>query len=260
VDLFAPGMTAALALLGMRVTGLLLVAPAFSARNVPTPLRAGLTILLTVLLAPIAHQRATASGLALVITPAAMLGEALVGVVIGVGAAILVGAASVAGEAAGMQAGLSGAAIFDPLGGHDSTALQQFFTLFATVIMFAVNGHLVMLEALATSVQRLPLGATLHTADGLRALVLQGDALFSLGLQFAAPAIAAAVLANTVLAVLGRAAPQLNLLSVAFPLQIGVGLITLALAVPFIGMLLGDWWLSFGSRSGQLLGILARGQ
>ncbi|HET9454521.1 MAG TPA: flagellar biosynthetic protein FliR [Gemmatimonadaceae bacterium] len=259
-DLFAPGAGNALALLGMRVTGLLLVAPAFSARNVPMPLRAGMTILFTALLAPVAYEAAGARGTSLELTVGAFLGEALIGFTIGLGAAILVGAAGFAGEIAGTQAGLSGAAIFDPLGGHDSTALQQFFGLFATVILFAVNGHLVMLDALATSVQRLPLGSALHTAAGLHALALRGGTLFALGLQFAAPAIAAIVLANTALAVLGRAAPQLNVLSVAFPLQIGIGLLTLGLAIPFLGMVVGDWWLSFGGRTGELLGILARGR
>ena len=52
--------------------------------------------------------------------------------------------------------------------------------------------------------------------------------LFGLGLQFAAPVVAAVLVANTALAILSRAAPQLNVLSVAFPIQIGIGLVALA--------------------------------
>ena len=59
----------------------------------------------------------------------------------------------------------------------------------------------------------------------MQAMVRSARVLFALGLQFAAPVIAAVLVANTALAVLSRAAPQLNILSVAFPVQIGIGLV-----------------------------------
>jgi flagellar biosynthesis protein FliR len=103
-DLFAPGSAPALALFGARVSGLVLVAPVFSARLVPVSVRTALVILLTVLLQPVAMTHLTAAP---ALTPTSLLSETLVGFAIGMGAAIFVGAAEAAGELLAIQIGLS---------------------------------------------------------------------------------------------------------------------------------------------------------
>jgi flagellar biosynthetic protein FliR len=97
-----------------------------------------------------------------------------------------------------------------------------------------------MIDAVAKSVHAIPIGSGLHAA-GLQAMVRSASVLFALGLQFAAPVIAAVLVANTALAVLSRAAPQLNILSVAFPIQIGIGLFALAASIPFVGAFYHGW-------------------
>jgi flagellar biosynthetic protein FliR len=158
----------------------------------------------------------------------------LIGLVIGLGAAVLVGAAESAGELLSAQVGLSGAAVMDPLSQQQSTALGQFMHLFALSLLLAANGHLVMLDALAVSLRQLPLGASLHTAEGLAEAVGSGAHLFALGFRFAAPVVAVVLIANVALAVLSRAAPQLNILQLAFPVQILVGLSALVVSVPVV--------------------------
>src|SRR5574338_608877 len=107
-DLFAPGSAQVLALFGARVSGLVLVAPVFSARTVPVMVRTALVVVLTVLLQPVAMSHLTMPP---ALTPAAFLSETLVGFAIGMGAAIIVGAAEAAGELLAVQIGLSGAAV-----------------------------------------------------------------------------------------------------------------------------------------------------
>ena len=68
-----------------------------------------------------------------------------------------------------------------------------------------------------------------------------GSGLFAAGLRFAGPVVAAVLVANTALALLGRAAPSLNVLSVAFPVQIAVGLFALAAALPFLAPAFAGW-------------------
>ena len=60
-------------------------------------------------------------------------------------------------------------------------------------------------------------------------------------MQFAAPVIAAILVTNIALAVLGRAAPQLQIMSVAFPIQIGIGLLTFAGSLGLVVHALSDW-------------------
>jgi flagellar biosynthetic protein FliR len=90
-------------------------------------------------------------------------------------------------------------------------------------------------------------------------MVQSADVLFSLGLQFAAPVVASVLVANTALAILSRAAPQLNILSVAFPIQIGIGMVALSATVPFIGAFYHGWSGVYNNTLDHVFGALARG-
>ena len=241
-DIFASGGPTVLALFGARVSGVVMVAPVFSARPVPAKVKSGLIVLLTMLMVPMAQAQIVSPP---ALTPVAILGEALVGFAIGLGAAILVGAAESAGELLSIQIGLSGSAIVDPLSLQQSTALGQFVHLFAIVLVLSLDGHLVMLDSLAVSAERIPVGASLDLAAGARGMASLGGTLFALGLQFAAPVIAVVLIANVALAVLSRAAPQLQILQLAFPIQIMIGLGTLVATLPFIATWFLGWEASY---------------
>jgi flagellar biosynthesis protein FliR len=255
IDLFAPGSPQTLVLLAARVGGLIAVAPVFSTKSVPVMVRTGLVILLTALLQPMALAQATSVPQ---ISPETFVGETLVGFSLGLGAALLVGAASLAGDLMGIQIGLSGAAVLDPINNSSENVLGTFGNLFAITLLLAVDAHLVMIDAIARSVHLIPIGSGIH-ADGMLALVRTGSVLFGLGLQFAAPVIAAVLVANTALAILGRAAPQLNILSVAFPIQIGVGLFALGASVPFIGAFYHGWSGVYNNTLDHVFSALVRG-
>jgi flagellar biosynthetic protein FliR len=237
-DLFAPGSAPVLALFGARVGGLVLVAPVFSAKVVPVTLRTAVLVLITVLLAPVAMTQLTSAP---ALTPAAFLSETLIGFAIGMGAAIFVGAAEAAGELLAVQIGLSGAAVVDPLTQTQGPALGQFLNLFAVAMLLALNAHLIMLDALASSLAHVPVGSAVDMQAGTASLVSLGSTLFALGLRFAAPVVALVLIGNVALAVLSRAAPQLNILSLAFPVQIGLGLFALGAALPMIALWFQGW-------------------
>jgi flagellar biosynthetic protein FliR len=255
IDLFAAGSPQVLVLLAARVAGLIAVAPIFSTKSVPVMVRTGLIVLLTALLHPLALAQTTSIPQ---ITPETFIGESLVGFSLGLGAALLVGAASAAGDLMGIQIGLSGAAVFDPINNSSENVLGTFGNLFAVTLMLAVDAHLVMIDAVARSVHLIPIGSGIHV-EGIRTLVRSASILFGLGLQFAAPIIAAVLVANTALAILGRAAPQLNILSVAFPIQIGVGLFALGASVPFIGAFYHGWSGVYTNTVDRVFGALMHG-
>jgi flagellar biosynthesis protein FliR len=255
LDFFAPGSAQTLVLLFARVGGLVLVAPVFSTKAVPASVKTAIIVLLTLLLQPLALSHT--AGIPRV-TPETFIAESLIGFGLGLGAALLVGAASVAGDMMGIQVGLSGAAILDPINNSSENVLGVFGNLFAITLMLAVDAHLVMVDAMGRSLAFIPVGSGIHAA-GLLTMVKSASVLFGLGLQFAAPVVAAVLVANTALAILSRAAPQLNLLSVAFPVQIGVGLTALAASVPFIGAFYHGWSGVYNGTLGHVLTALARG-
>ncbi|HEY0970394.1 MAG TPA: flagellar biosynthetic protein FliR [Gemmatimonadales bacterium] len=250
LDLFAPGTAPVLALFGARMSGLMLVAPVFSARTVPAMVKAGLVVLLTLLLAPAAQAHVAQVP---TLTPAGVLGEVLVGFAIGLGAALLVGAAEAAGELMAIQIGLSGAAILDPSSNTNVPALGQLMQLTALALLLNLDLHLVMLDAVAASARVIPVGAQVDAAAGAYELVRAGGMLFMLGLRFAAPVVAAVLIANVALAVLSKAAPQLNVLQVAFPIQIAIGLAALAASIPLIATFFSGWTGPYDGLVGRVL-------
>ena len=254
-DLLAPGTATAMTLLALRLGGMLLVAPFFSARNVPMKVRTGLLLLFTLLLAPAAVAAARQAGAlgALAVTPASFVTETLVGLAIGLGAALLVGAVETAGDLMTTTIGLSGATLLDPVGGQMSTVLTNFTHLFALTVLLAVDGHLVMLDAVGESVRAVPLGAAVDVGAGLRAMVDAGGTLFVLGLRFAAPVLAATMIGNVALAVLTRVAPSINVLSVAFPIQITIGLVALVATLAFVATWMTGWGTQLDAAVGRTL-------
>jgi flagellar biosynthetic protein FliR len=245
----------AIALFAFRVGGLMLVAPVFSSKVVPPMLRAGLIVLLTWLLAPVviepgAHPR---------LDFGSAMTETLVGFALGLGAAVFTGAAEGMGELLSISTGLSGATALDPLTNAGTQVLGQFTNLFAVALLLSVNAHHLMIEALAESARLVPIGAPVQAQAGIARMIGLGSGLFLLGLRFAAPVIAVVLLGNVALAILTRVAPQLNVLSVAFPLQIGLGLLALAATVPLMAAFFGDFGGSYQNTVMNLLGAFGAG-
>ncbi len=244
-DFFAPGAAAAFVLTALRVGGLVLVAPAWSAKSVPMKLRTAVLVIFAVILLPAAS--ASANLPLLRITPAAFLTESVIGMVIGLAAATIVAGAEFAGELITTSSGLSGAAIFNPMDNSQSSLLTSFMQLMATVLLVIGGGHLLMLRAVAESFQAMPLGADVNIGAGMGAFVPTAKVIFVTGLQFSAPVIAAVFVTNLALAILGRAAPQLQVMSLAFPLQIGVGLLTFAGSIALVAHVVIDWTPGFAA-------------
>lgn len=244
-DFFAPGVTAGFVLSALRVGGLILVAPIWSAQMVPMRVRSALIVIFALILYPAATAGVNLE--ALRITPAVFLAESAIGIVIGLAAAIFVAGAEAAGEQMTVAIGLSGAAIFDPINNTQGAVLGELMKMIALVVLLIGGGHLIMLRALSDTFRVMPLGAPINLGAGLQDVVPMARTLFSSGIQFAAPVVAAVLVLNIALAVLGRAAPKLQIMSVAFPLQIGVGLLTLAGSMALIIRTMSDWTPAFGS-------------
>jgi flagellar biosynthesis protein FliR len=238
MELLAPTSVATLVLLTFRVGGLVLAAPLFSAKMMPTTLKTAIVVVLSWLLHPMALGAVRGDVL---LTPGHVIGEMMVGLAMGLGAAVLIGAAEAMGDLLAVHIGLSGASAVDPLTQVSVPVLGQFANLFAVTLMLSVDGHITMLSALARSLQMLPVGSDVDLASGAAAMVAMGSTLFVLGLRFAAPVLATVLLANVSLAILTRAAPQLNILSIAFPIQIAAGLFAFAASIPAIGTFYLGW-------------------
>jgi flagellar biosynthetic protein FliR len=220
-----------------RVGGLLLIAPLLSSRSVPSPMRAGFAVLLTVILTPVVPG--VPDGVAL--GPLALATELLAGFGLGLGAAVLISAAEMTGDILATQTGLSGGTVLNPVSGQGTSVLAQLLGLFSLLLLLVTGGHLVLIESLATSFTALPPGSGGQLDQGLRFLLETMGLLFVRGMIFASPVVASVLVGYVALGVLAKTSPQLNMLAVAFPLQIGLGLLMLAFALPLIATFYSAW-------------------
>ena len=110
--------------------------------------------------------------------------------------------------------------------------MGQLIGIMAMLLFLSLNGHLMVIATLVESFNTLPVGSAM-AGKSLLALVITGKNIFTWGVQMALPVIAAIMLVNIALGVLTRAAPQLNIFAVGFPLTLGVGFVILAISVPY---------------------------
>ena len=239
MEVFQGPSAQALLLLSTRLTGLFVLAPVFASRVIPMRVRSALLLVFSLLLLPGALE--ATGGEVVRATPGALVAEAILGLVLGLGAAIFVAAAESAGDMLAVQMGLSGANVLDPSSGTQMPVLGQFLGLFVTTLILATGGHLALLQTLDLSLQAFPPGGELNLEAGIPATVKLLGAQLVLGLRFAAPVVAAMMIGNATLGVMAKTVPQLNVLMMAFPLQIAIGLFTLSLSLPLIAGFFGEW-------------------
>ena len=211
-----------------RLLGLFSSAPVFSNRGVSVRVRLaiGMGVAIAVLpVMPPMPQVAPGGGLGLAI----FAQQIFIGIAIGFMMRIVFAAVDMAGALIGMQMGLSFAIFFDPDAGGQTAVLSDFLNLLATLLFLAANGHLLMIDILVRSFEWLPVTTAPVNAGGWGFIARTGLTVFAAGLLLSLPIVAILLVANIALGVLTRAAPQLNLFAVGFPITLTAG---------FIGVLL----------------------
>lgn len=223
----------------IRISAMLLVAPVFGTRNVNVRARLGLGLLLALLVAPQLTTQPQVDPLSLAGVVVA-IHQALIGIAMGFVMQLVFSALTQAGEAIALSMGLGFASTLDPVGGVQVPMVSQYYMILATLIFLALNGHLVLLGVLLHSFDTLPVTAGGLTRDDLWAVVSFASTMFAGGLLIALPAVASLLLVNLAMGVITRAAPQLNIFAVGFPLTILAGFIIILLTLPGLTARIGE--------------------
>jgi len=218
-------MLAAAVFIGLRVSGLLLFAPGLSNTTVPARTKAAFVTLMVVLLWPVVPVPSMHvsplrwSGIA--------LNELVIGIIVGLLLNFIFDAAQFAGQILGMQMGFSLATMIDPQSQADSAVLSVFYQTIVLLIFFALDVHHWVLRALVSSFYYLPAGQPALTFGRVEAVLHTASAIWVLGMQIAAPALIATVIADFVLAFIGKASPQLPVLFVGISVKSVLGMLVM---------------------------------
>jgi len=215
-----------------RVLALMTSAPVVSNRAFTVRARVGLSAMVALVVAPFVGpvDPAAFSGPAGLVLVAR---EVLIGLTIGFVARLLFTAFEIAGEAIGLQMGLSFAGFFDPQQGQ-ANAVGRFVNTVAMLAFVAVNGPLALVATVVESFSMYPAGIASFAFVLERTPVQLGGEIFALALNLALPFMALLLFASLSLGVISRVAPQLQLISIGFPVTIFAGLLMLTLGLPMI--------------------------
>ncbi|MDX2462955.1 MAG: flagellar biosynthetic protein FliR [Porticoccus sp.] len=217
----------------LRLSALFLASPIFSASSFPVRGRVILAVLITALIMPSLPEIP-------VVEPLSATGLLLAGqqVVIGLAMGFILqmvfGAVVIAGQTLSMTMGLGFAMAVDPQNGVQVPVLSQLYVILATLIFLSIDGHLILIQFLVDSFTLLPIGLSGWRENFGINVVLWGSQMFLTALLLVLPALTAVLLINVAFGVVTRAAPQLNIFAVGFPVTIMAGFVFITLSMPTV--------------------------
>lgn len=238
----------------VRVGAVLTAAPVFSAASVPARFRVLLAVAITILVEPLLPRVEAVDPL----STAALLvlaQQLAIGFAIGMVLQLAFNALIFGGQMVAYSMGLGFAHLMDPQNGVQVPTVSQFYLVFATIIFLGVDGHLRMVALLVESFGAMPIAVDGIGRAALWDLVSWGTTLFADGLLLSLPIVTALLLVNIGMGIVSRAAPQLNIFSVGFPVTLGLGFVLLWLTLPQALGLFTDWLdVLFGLAGGLFAG------
>lgn len=199
----------------VRTTAWITVCPPFNAPSIPKRIRVGLATAIAFVAAEDIQSGGRLADLSTGGFLVALLVQALAGLALGFAVYVLFAAIQGAGELIDLQIGFSIGAVLDPLSGAQASPIGRLHQMLAIVLLLGLNGHVMVISGYLRSVEAVP--------DGTLDLAVLGDELVNVlsafmvaAVEIALPVLAALFCTEIALGLLGKAAPQMNILVLGF--------------------------------------------
>lgn len=160
-----------------------------------------------------------ASGIGLLI----LAQQLLIGFAMGFALRLVFSAIDMAGTLISNQAGLGFATAYDPQNTSQTPVISEFIGFLALLVFLSINGHLMVITTVIQSFTAIPVGLGAVKPASWQNIAAAGSVIFSSGVFLALPILVTLMITNVALGILGRVAPQLNLIAIGFPVTIVMG-------------------------------------
>jgi len=215
----------------IRIAALISIVPILSAQIVPKRAKIGIAAALTLVIVPTLEpmpsvEILSADGLLIGIY------QMLIGLAMGFTIRIVFSAFETGGHVIGQTMGLGFAQMVDPSNGITVPVVSQFYTVVGTLLFLALNGHLIVIDVLAESFKTMPVALQTISTNGLWSIMTLSGWIFKGAVLIALPAVSALLLVNIAFGVMMRAAPQLNIFAIGFPLSLTLGFVFILVTLP----------------------------
>lgn len=217
-----------------RVAGFLMVAPVVGSQLVPARIRLVVAVAIAVLMVPVLPAMPQVEGISM--QALLLVGQQLlIGLSLGFFLQMVFQTLVLAGQMIAMQMGLGFASMVDPSNGINVTVVSSFYLMFITALFIALDGHLTMLQVLVQSFYSLPISTDFDfTNTSLVAIIASISWIFSSAMMIALPALTALLITNVAFGIMTRAAPQLNIFALGFPVSLLLGIFLIWLSIPAV--------------------------
>jgi flagellar biosynthesis protein FliR len=217
-----------------RVTPLFVLAPLFSAKQIPAQVRGIVAVALALGLTGLAMHGQTIPTEPLQVA-GLMVVQLLVGALFAFAIGALLAAVQTAGGLADILSGFSFGATVDPINGNPGGVFSELYALIGVMLFIAIGGDAWMLRGIARTFTLVPLTKAPQLGSLASAAELSFTSIFTSALEVAAPVVLTLLITDVAFGMVSRVVPQMNVFSVAFPLKVGVSLLVVAATLPFLG-------------------------
>lgn len=225
----------------MRISAMFVSVPLISIRAVPARVRLILSVAITLVVMPLLPplpvvEMFSYTGFMMALT------QIMIGLTSGFILQLVFAAVVFAGQGIALSMGLGFSMMVDPQSGQQVPVIAQLYTVTTTLIFISLDGHLLLIQMLLDSFKTLPIGIDGIDKAGIWTILAWSSRMFAGGLLLAMPVIASLLLVNIIFGVAARAAPQLQIFSVGFPVTLMLGMLLIWKTLPdvldqFSGML-----------------------
>ncbi len=209
--------------------------PFFGSKNVPAQFKIGAVVAFSLVLTPVIHTTVESADIPLVV-----LRELIMGIALGLLARFVFLAVDVAGQVIGNAMGLSLATVFNPEIGQ-STELAQTYGVITMLIFLSMDAHHDLIALFVKSYEWVPAGGI--SMGNVAAEVISATGLiFIMAVKISAPVVIAMLISSLLLGFLYKAAPQMNIFFIGYPVYLFVGFIVMLMSMPVMIPVIGNYF------------------
>lgn len=220
------------ALVLLRMTGFIFSSAIFSLPSINVPTKILFALVMATLLYPtVPANPILAAGFGETL-PLLAAREVLIGMTLGFLTRLFFFAVSMTGEITSVSLGLGSAQMFNPMIGSHAGVIEQLYQILGVLFFLLINGHHILLSALAQSLSTVPVGTMSLNVGAYGEVVAFMQDLLVLTLKMSAPIVVSLFITNVAMGILGRAIPQMNVLVTSFPVTMMLGLAVLVVCMP----------------------------
>jgi len=216
-----------------RITGTLTSAPVFGSKAIPVFARVGLAVLLSLFMLPMSTLAANRQPTSLILLAWWLMIEVIYGLSAGFVASLFMQSVQMAGQLIDMQIGFGMVNVFDPQFGQQVPLVGNFKFLMAMSVFLALQGHHMIISAMAENFRAVPLGVLVQLDNAAEFMINAVANMFVMALKISLPVMGTVLMTDVALGILARIMPQMNVFVVGITGKLLVGLFMLFLILPF---------------------------